>query len=112
MLLKLFHSLHQGTNFGMKSHSAPMQPTMNMDTAAQTLNLQSDIKVCDLEERIFNDFHKSNKTWSNSPTAPFTTTLAEGLIQGEYSRRNLYKAARTGLSSFDVFFGIFSSAKS
>jgi len=65
----------------MKNHSASLKPTMGMDFSTQTLNLQSDIKAAELEEIIFKDYKYSNKKWSNTPTAPYTTTFAEGLTQ-------------------------------
>ena len=83
----------QGTNLGEKQHSAPMQPTMNMDTAAKTLNLQTDVKVSEVEAMIYDDFTKTDKRWSNKPTAPYLVSFGEGLeflyafgIQRIYSR--------------------------
>ena len=57
----LYVVLDQGTNFGIKNHSASLKPTMGMDSLAQTLNLQSDIKAAQLEEIIFKDYKYSNK---------------------------------------------------
>ena len=41
----------KGTNFGLKEHSANIKPTMNMDTSAQTINIQQDIKAAELTEK-------------------------------------------------------------
>ena len=32
-------SPHEGTNFGMKNHTAPVTPTMGLDVSSSTLNL-------------------------------------------------------------------------
>ena len=88
----------------MKNHSAAMKPTMNLDTSAQTLNLQSDLKAAELEDMIYRDYHCTDKHWSDSPSSPFTTTFGEGLINAVYERRHLYHAIRVGLNSFQVTF--------
>ena len=49
----LYVVLDHGTNFGKKNHNASLKPTMGMDSSAQTLNLQSDIKAAQLEGIIF-----------------------------------------------------------
>ena len=100
----LYVVLDQGTNFGMKNHSASLKPTMGMDSSAQTLNLQSDIKAAQLEEIIFKDYKYSNKKWSNTPTAPYTTTFGEGLIKEVYCRLPLYVSKRVDVSTFQVLY--------
>ena len=44
-----------------------------MDTVAQALNIQQDLKAAGLAELIFGDFERTSKLWSDYPTAPFTT---------------------------------------
>ncbi len=56
--------VNYGTNFGLKRHSAPMQPTMNMATSSKALNIQASLKSKEIEEIIFNDYHYKEKTWS------------------------------------------------
>ena len=63
----------QGTNFGLKSHSCSMKPTMNMDNAAQAINTQQDLKVAELEAMILNDYLLTNKLYSDLLTN--STTL-------------------------------------
>lgn len=92
----------QGTNLGEKQHSAPMQPTMNMDTAAKTLNLQTDVKVSEVEAMIYDDFTKTDKRWSNKPTAPYLVSFGEGLVVEAYKRSHLYKGCRVGAREFQV----------
>ena len=36
-------SAHKGTNHGLKSHSCTVKPTMNLDSSANTINIQSSI---------------------------------------------------------------------
>ncbi len=81
-----------------------MQPTMNLDTSSKTLNLQANLKAREVKEIIFNDYHYSNKTWSYLPTAPYTTTLAEGIINGIMKRLSLYECKRVDTSEFEVEF--------
>ena len=94
----------QGTNFGLKSHSSSLKPTQGMDTSAQTLNLQADIKAGQMDEIIFNDYQNNNKMWSDWPTSPYTTTFAEGLINTVYNRHHLYTVWRVAERTFQVEF--------
>ena len=77
---------------------------MNMDTAAKTLNLQSHLKAAELEQMIYRDFSKPNKSWSNLPTAPHTVKFAEELIKVVEERSALYTAERVGERAFQVRF--------
>ena len=57
-----------------KTQVAIIQAAMGMGTAAQSLNIQSDIKAADLEAMIYSDYTKPEKLrWSTSATAPYTT---------------------------------------
>ncbi|KAL7529904.1 hypothetical protein ACHAXR_003219, partial [Thalassiosira sp. AJA248-18] len=97
-------SAHEGTNFGLKNHSAPMQPTMSMSTSAKTLNLQADLKAAELKKIAHDDFVNTNKHWSDKPTSKFTTTFGEGLLKSVYDRSGLYRSRRVGLREFQVDF--------
>ena len=77
-------SNQEGANFGTKSHTAAVQPTMDMDNAAQTMNLQSDLKACELEEIVYNDYQKTVKKWSDTLTSPHSTSFGEGLMAEVY----------------------------
>ena len=48
-------SVHKGTNHGLKSHSCAVKPGMNLDSSANTINIQSSIKVQECEYIIFQD---------------------------------------------------------
>jgi hypothetical protein len=48
-------SAHEGTNHGLKSHSCGLKPIMNLDTSANTLNIQTSIKIKECEEIILQD---------------------------------------------------------
>lgn len=86
----------------VKAHSTGIKPTMNLDTAAQAINKQQDIKVCELEEIIYNDFVNHNKKWSDLPSSPYTTTFGEGLMLKSSVRRTKYKTKRVGINEFQV----------
>ncbi len=51
----LHSSAHEGTNHDLKSHSCAIKPIMNLDTSANTLNIQSSIKVKECEVIILQD---------------------------------------------------------
>ena len=75
---------------------------MNLDTSAQTQNLQSSIKAADLESFLHLEFTRSDKTWSDKPTSAHTTSFAEGLLQVEYERSQKKSVKRVGQKTFHV----------
>ncbi len=79
-----------------------MQPTMNMDTSSKTLNTQASLKSKEIEEIIFNDYHYNEKTWSKWPTAPYTTTVVEGVIVSIMDCSQFYSCKRIGNTKFQV----------
>jgi hypothetical protein len=81
-----------------------VKATMTMNNSAQTLCLQSNLKACQLEEIVTNDYYKSNKLWSKSPTARHVTTYTEGFISSLYKQLNFYKSLMVGDMSFDVHY--------
>jgi hypothetical protein len=85
-------SAHKRTNHGLKSHSCAVKPTMNLDSSANTINIQSSIKVQECEDIIFQDATRTHKKWSDLPTSQHTTSVGEGILQGIISRINHYGA--------------------
>ncbi len=85
-------SAQEGTNHGLKSHSCAVKPTMNLDSSANTINIQISIKVQECEDIIFQDATRTHKKWSDLPTSQYTTSVGEGIIQGIMSRINHYVA--------------------
>ncbi len=81
-----------------------MQPTMNMDTSAKTLNTQSSLKASAVEEIIYFDYHHKHKTWSSSPSSLFTTTLGESLVVNINKRSSLYGLRCIGKFEFEIEF--------
>jgi len=75
---------------------------MNLDTSAQTQNLQSSIKAADLEFFLHLEFTRTDKTWSDKPTSAHTTSFAEGLLQVEYERSQKKSVKRVGQNTFHV----------
>ena len=84
-------SAHEGTNHGLKNHCAALNPRMDIDTSAKTLNIQQDLKAAEIEEMIYFDFTHTDKRWSKLPTSPYTVSLAEGLLLKMMSRIHLYE---------------------
>ena len=93
---------HEGTNFGIKAHSAGIKATMGMDKSAEALSLQSSIKTAELDEMAWHDYIARNKRWSNLPSSPDTCRHAEGLLTVVMLRRDLYVARRVGEREFEV----------
>jgi hypothetical protein len=85
-------SAHKRTNHGLKSHSCAVKPTMNLDSLANTMNIQTSIKVQDCEEILFQDAMQTHKKLSDLPTSQHTTSVGEGILQGMMSRINHYQA--------------------
>jgi hypothetical protein len=81
-------SAHKGTNHGLKGHSCAVKPTMNLDSLANTMNIQTSIKVQDCEKIIFQDAMRTHKKWSDLPTSQHTSSVREGILQGMMSRIN------------------------
>ena len=92
----------QGTNFGMKSHSAPLKGTMGVKKAASVLNTQSALKAAELDQMCYEEFMRNEKKWSDTITANYTVNLGEGLIKEEYQREHLYAAKFVGNANFEV----------
>jgi len=85
-------SPHEGTNHGLKSHSAAVKATMNLDLSARTLNTQTSMRVAECEEIIYQEATRTHKKWSTLPTSKYTVTVAEGIMQDMMSRCDQYRA--------------------
>jgi hypothetical protein len=79
---------------------------MNLDSSANTMNIQSSIKVQECEDIIFQDATQTHKKWSDLPTSQHTTSVGEVILQGIMSRINHYVAKlvskQTETSTFQV----------
>ena len=94
--------MFQGTNFGVKSHSCPMLPTMGLDRSANNLNVQADIKAAEIDTFCHSQYVNNKKNWSTHPTAPYVTAFGEGLISHEYRCSITKKCRRVGQAHFQV----------
>jgi hypothetical protein len=65
---------------------------MNLDSSANTINIQSSIKVQECEDIIFQDATWTHNKWSDLPTSQQTTSVGEGILEGIMSRMNHYVA--------------------
>ena len=75
-----------------------------MDTAANTLNIQQDLKVAELDKLFFDDYRRTSKCWSDYLTTPFTTIFAEGLNKTVNDRAKLYNVQCDGEKECQVHF--------
>jgi hypothetical protein len=83
------NSAHEGTNKGMKSHSAPVRPQHRLDQAGQILTLQGELKVLDTQIRN-SAKENSRKLWSSLPTANHLTDLGESLVINQWEQKDEY----------------------
>ncbi len=81
-----------------------MLGTMNLDTAANNLIVQSDLKAAEIDESIYFDYQCNDKHLSSYPTSPFTITLAEGIISKKYKSAEYYDTKRVSIDTFQVAF--------
>ena len=77
---------------------------MNLDTAANAIGVQQDLKVKDIEEKITADFQKTHKIWSTLPHSSKTTTFGEGLLKNVHDRHIFYEAKCVGLQKFQCLY--------
>ena len=80
-------SAHEGTNNGMKSHSAGVQATVGVDLSAKAMNTQTNITVAESEELIFHEATCTHKKWTNLPTAPYVVTVADSTKPYDVSQK-------------------------
>jgi len=73
-----------------------------MTASAKTLAMQAKMKTADLNDEAYRNLVKSNKVWSDLPTANHVTPYAEGLIHAAMDRDSLYDPRRVGERDFDV----------
>ena len=101
-------SPHEGTNHGLKSHSAGVKATMNVDLSAKTLNTQTSIKVAESEcnELIYQEAMYTHKKWSQLPTLAFSVSVAEGILQGIMHRVNQFHACLVSKSESKTVFQV------
>ncbi len=76
---------YEGTNHGLKSHCCAVKPIMNLDSSANTINIQSSIKVQECKDIIFQDATQTHKKWSDLPTSHSTPLQ----LRGYFTRNNV-----------------------
>jgi hypothetical protein len=82
-------SAHEGTNFGIKKHTASVRPCQKTYVATRNLSLQSTMKASQMEaESTYTASSYSLR--SSSPTSRHLTTLAESMLSQNFSRIKKY----------------------
>ena len=81
-----------------------MRGNKGMDSSADTLNLQSDIKAAEMEAFMHGEFTRNDQNWSDTPTSARATSFGEGLFNAEYARRKHKSARRVGAREFEVVY--------
>jgi hypothetical protein len=83
------NSAHEGTNRGMKSHSAPTNPQHTLEKAAKVLSHQAQLKTLLLQTDLA--CKVNGKTlWSDQPGQGRLVELAISLIQNEQAECECY----------------------
>ena len=100
--LSLTNCFCQGTNLGLKKHSAPILPTLGMDDASNRIHIQSNLKAAELDAFCCSEYVNTQKNWSSNPTASDLMPFGEGLVSAEYHRARDKRARRVGVSRFEV----------
>ncbi len=54
---------------------------MNLDLSAKTLNTQTNLRVAECDDIIYQEATRTHKKWSSLPMLQFTVTVAECIIQ-------------------------------
>ena len=60
---------------------------MKLDLSAKMLNTQTNLRVAECDDIIYQEATCTHKKWSLLPTSQFTVTVAEGIIQAMMSQR-------------------------
>ena len=97
------NNAHEGTNYGLKSHSASVKPCQKLDSAGKSLTLQGVLKVNDIESAALRDFTVKS-LWSQLPTANHVTELADGILHSTMSRIDEYTCVSVGARKWQVFY--------
>ncbi len=79
---------------------------MNVDPSAKTLNIQTNIKVVECNELIYQEAMYNHKKWSQLPTSSFLVSVAEGILQGIMNRVNQYHACLVSKSKCNTVFQV------
>jgi hypothetical protein len=98
-------SAHEGTNHGLKSHTAGVKATHALDTAAKAMSVQDLGKKAQCDLIVGRDFsHRDKSSWSQLTCAPYLLTYAVGLMEHSFNRAKSYKIRRVGETQFQVVF--------
>ncbi len=81
-------------DYGLKEHSAEIQPTMNIDTSAKKHQIVRNRRC------YIPGLSLLHKTLSKLPTSTYTTTVAEGLIAATMQRKSCHTCKRVDLCLF------------
>ena len=85
------NSSHEGTNRGMKDHSAPVLPNGTVVQSLATLKLQSDIRIDEEMRRASSGVESIRLYEQLLPTAGHVTDICHDLIAKEWNSRNKYE---------------------
>ena len=98
-------SPHEGTNHGMKGHSAGVKGTMGVYEASRTILLQAEMKLAELNDLCWQEYQKPKKDlWSNYAHSNFTTVASEGIIREENMHAKQYEPMRVGTNEFETHY--------
>lgn len=107
MYLRTFYqattSPHEGTNFGLKSHSASAKPCHTMDKAGRAMSFQDSLKA-GMHSHETNCAMMRKPVWSSSLSSKHLLTVAESLLTQMYERIDHYEVRHISKCRWEVKF--------
>ena len=97
------NSAHEGTNLGLKKHSAPVRANHKLDNAAKVLTLQATLKMSAIDSEA-HDLCLKKKCWSDLPTSSHLVPIAESILLEQMQRLKFYTVTRVEYDEFEVLF--------
>ena len=96
-------SPHEGTNFGLKSHSASVKPCHAMDKAGRAMSSQDSLKA-GMHSHATTSSMTRKPVWSSSLSSKHLLTVGESLLSQIYERVELYEVRQTTECQWEVKF--------
>lgn len=94
------NSSHEGTNNGIKSHSAAVLPSMDVSTSAQVLQFQTDIAMKEMDRYCCRNTVNTN-LHALLPSANKVNPLLTSLLEQQWRRRTDYYVKRNVPTNFE-----------
>ena len=88
------NSSHEGTNLGMKEHSAPVLSGSSVNFNTAMLNFQSDVKINEILRKSASTVESKRLYSSELPSSDTVTDLCHDLLVKDWQRKQDYHVGR------------------